>query len=186
MELLKNGNDFSTSIEKAFYEIDKDWRNYVGIVALGTHSPTGVAHKLKRIKYARTHKVPFLGICMGMQLMAIEYARNVIGLEGANTQEIDPEASLIIKLPNVRVGIFKVDDRMETHWHNYKLNNLYLPLFKDWTITMTDGVVEEMMRNNMVGVQYHPEYQSSKQRPHPLLKSFLEICKQYTKLIPKI
>ena len=186
MELLKSGSDFSTSIEKAFDEIDPKWRDYVGMVALGTHSPEDIDLKLNRIQFAREHKIPFLGICMGMQLMAIEYARNVLELKEANTQEVDPKADLIVKMPNLRVGIFDVEGRMESHWHNYKFNNDYIPLFKDWDMVMTQGVVEEMMRDLMAGVQYHPEYQSSKQKPHPLLKTFLTICKQYTKLIPRV
>lgn len=64
---------------------------YDGILVPGGFGETGIEGKIKAIQYAREHKVPYFGICYGMQLMVVEYARNVLGLEGAHTTEIDPE-----------------------------------------------------------------------------------------------
>ncbi len=67
-------------------------KKYDGVIIPGGFGSSGVDGKLKVIKYARENKVPFLGLCYGMQLAVIEYARNVLGMEGAHTVEIDPKA----------------------------------------------------------------------------------------------
>lgn len=183
MEIL---NDFDTSVRKAFSEIDPGWEYYDGLVVAGTHNPQDIENTLHQIRLARETSRPFLGICMGMQLMAIEYARNVLGIEDATSEEFGEGTFIVIKMPEIRVGIFKVQDKLESHWHNYKVNNELLPQFDEFQITMTGDVVEEMANRNMVGVQYHPEYQSSSDKPHQLLKLFINQCKKYTKLIPVV
>ena len=126
MLFLRTEKDFSVSVEKALDEIDKDWRDYEGLIISGTHSPDIIDEKLEALKEAREKGTPALGICFGMQLMVIEYARSM-GLN-ANTTEIEEtEHPVIHKLPKLRVGIFKVDwptfgSRMESHWHNYAFN----------------------------------------------------------------
>lgn len=64
---------------------------YHGIIVPGGFGETGIEGKLKAIQFAREHKIPYFGLCYGMQLMVVEYARNVLGLEGAHTVEINPE-----------------------------------------------------------------------------------------------
>lgn len=64
---------------------------YDGILVPGGFGETGIEGKLKAIQYAREHKIPYFGICYGMQLMVVEYARNVLGLADAHTMEIDPQ-----------------------------------------------------------------------------------------------
>ena len=71
-------------------------KEYDGIIVPGGFGETGIEGKLKVIKYARENKVPYLGLCYGMQLMTIEYARNKLRLKDANTHEIDPEAKHLI------------------------------------------------------------------------------------------
>ncbi len=66
-------------------------KEYDGILVPGGFGETGIEGKIAAIKYAREHKIPYLGLCYGMQLMTIEYARNVVGLSGAHTTEIDPK-----------------------------------------------------------------------------------------------
>ena len=76
------------------YEKGKDVEDlaaYDGILVPGGFGETGIEGKLKAIQYAREHKIPYFGICYGMQLMIVEYARNVLGLKVAHTMEIDPE-----------------------------------------------------------------------------------------------
>jgi len=76
-----------------------DLKKYDGILVPGGFGKTGVEGKLNVIKYARTHKIPYFGICYGMQLAVLEYARSVLKLPGASTEEIDPKA------PDLVVGI---------------------------------------------------------------------------------
>lgn len=66
-------------------------KQYDGIIVPGGFGARGIEGKLSVIHYARTHKIPYFGLCYGMQLMVVEYARNVLGLKGANTTEIDPK-----------------------------------------------------------------------------------------------
>lgn len=183
MEIL---NDFKTSVRKAFSEIDKDWESYDGLVVAGTHSPKDVDDALVKIQFARETQRPFLGICFGLQLMAIEYARNILKIKDATSEEFGKGTPVVVKLPSLRVGIFPVNGVMESHWHNYKVDQQYFLKEFDGHMIMTDDVLEEISKDNMVGVQYHPEYQSSKDKPHPLLVEFLKQCKEYTKLIPKV
>jgi len=71
-------------------EISQRFEEVSGILVAGGFGERGVEGKLKAIKYARENKVPYLGICLGMQLAVIEYARNVLGIKDANSQEFDP------------------------------------------------------------------------------------------------
>lgn len=187
MIILKTESDFYTSVLKALKEIDPRFEDYIGLIITGSHSPAHVEDNLRKIEWARKNNIPTLGICMGMQLMAIEYARS-IGMVEANSMEIDPETStpIIKKMPTLRVGIKEViwggGRRMESHWHNYCFNRDYIdPFLSDWIISFTEDVVEVMeLRRHpfFVGIQFHPEYQSSKSNPHPLLKQFIKACKQ--------
>lgn len=185
MELIKNVSDFYTSVEKALHEIDENWLNYKGLIVVGSHFPSSVEEKLQKIKEAREQNIPFLGICFGMQLMAIEFARNVLNMEKANSEEIDANADLIYKLPELRVGIKPVTwsggQTYESHWHNYAFNQKYHEVFSNYfDISYTENVAEIIkLRSHpfFTGVQFHPEYQSSKDKPHLLLSQFLEICR---------
>lgn len=182
MEII---NDFDTSVRKAFSEIDEDWEVYDGLVVAGTHDPKDIENTLEKIRLARETNRPFLGICMGLQLMVIEYARNVLGIKDATSEEFGAGTPVVVKMPKLRVGIFNVNGRPESHWHNYKVNGEYVRRFKGYQYSFSDDVLEELFFRNMVGVQYHPEYQSSRDKPHPLLFAFLDQCRQYTKFIPR-
>jgi len=176
--------DFDVSVRKAFSEIDSDWENYDGLVVAGTHDPKDIENTLALIRLARETNRPFLGICWGLQLMVIEYAQNVLGIKNATSEELGEGVAVIVKMPQLRVGIFPVNGRQESHWHNYKVNNEYIKQFRGYQCSFTGDILEELYFRNMVGVQYHAEYQSSRDKPHPLLVSFIDQCRQYTKLIP--
>ena len=188
MDWLRNENDFYVSLEKALGEIDKKWKKYPGLIISGTHAfSTDVEAKLEAIRNAREKGIPALLICGGMQLGLIEYARNVLGLVDANSTEINPQttAPIITELSEMRVGIRPVTWRgemsMESHWHKYALNNAYLDWLNDWEISFTDAIAEVVQLKNhphFLGIQWHPEYQSSKNKPHPIIKEFLLACRK--------
>jgi len=191
MVISRSKTDFTASVDKALAEIDPDYMSYHGIVITGSHAPLDVDQKLELTTLARTQNVPFLGICMGMQIMLIEAARNLLGLVNAHTQEIAPHTPepVVVKMPKLRVGIYPVRvsgrDNLESHWHQYKFNEEYTEQLeqKDFEFVFTDDVAEIVYLKGhpfFFGVQWHPEYQSSKDQPHSLLVKFLDICRQST------
>lgn len=188
MEILKEKLDFSTSVEKSLEEIDPNWLNYKGLIVVGSHSPIGIEEKIEKIKFARENNIPFLGICFGFQLAVIEYCRNVIGIRNATSQEFGYSGEfVVVKLPNLRVGIFPVkhfDDTetYESHWHNFAVGKGVGQLMgiRGVKISFTENVLETFQLSDhpfFVGVQWHPEYQSSKKTPHKLLQEFIGACK---------
>ncbi len=191
MQFLRGKDDFFTSVQHALTDIDPHWEDLPGLMVLGSHAPTDVEAKLIKIRKARENKIPFLGICLGMQLMVIEYARNVLGLLQANSTEIDPHTTvpIIDPLGYERTGAFKVNGTLESHWHNYKFNNDYKRFFDDrWAMSYTEDILEQLrLRNHtfFMGVQYHPEYGSSIKHPHPVLKEFIKACHAYSANGPK-
>lgn len=146
MEIL---NDFSTSVRKAFDEIDPNWELYPGLVIAGSwpgENDEGVVMDcLNKLKDAIEKNIPVLGICLGMQ---------VIGLHRGWKLE---------RLPERHIGIHEVSGwwgtTHETFWHDYSVG----------TNSFKEG--------NIIGVQFHPEYQSSKDKPHPILVEFLQYAK---------
>lgn len=190
MELLKNQKDFFTTLEKAFYEIDADWKNYKGVIIPGSHTPDKIERKLEIIKEARENGIPTLGICFGLQLMAVEFARNVLKIKDATSEEFGKGTFVVSKLLQLRVGIKKVrnfegKEKYESHWHNYAINNDFVKQFQEKGFLVSlwgeDNIVEGMEIKEhpyYFGVQFHPEYQSTLENPHQTLKSFLLVCKK--------
>ena len=194
-------NDFSTSVRKALEEIDPNYDSYEALVVCGTHTPQNTNEMIDAIKIAREKNVPFLGICFGFQLMIIEYARNVLGIKDATSEEFGEGSKVISKLPKMRVGIFPFYYRdglsdstinglgeatttykeMESFWHNYAVNPDYITALQEHLdLRYSNDIVAYaglLGHPHFIGVQFHPEYQSSKDKPHPILKNFLNICK---------
>jgi CTP synthase len=177
MEIL---NDFDTTVRKALDEIDPSWEIYPGLIVCGSHAPKELADKVfAAIKKAREDNKPFLGLCMGFQMSLVEFARNVLGLVDANSTELDPDttAPIIVKMPELRVGMKPVLGRMESFWHNYKFNPEYSDLFiaNGWRFVTQEVLVEGQLMGHKFfsGTQYHPEYQSTTEQPHQILKEFL-------------
>lgn len=153
-------NDFSTSVMKALYEIDPKWRNYPGLVVCGTHSPKDVEDMIQKIANARKFKIPFLGICFGHQLAAIEYARNVLGIKDATSEEFGKGTFVVVKRPEgIKIGLHDG----ESYWNNYEV-------VIDWEKPV-----------NFFTAQYHPEYQSSIEKPHPMLVDFIKFAKSQSR-----
>ena len=178
-----------------------------GIVVPGGFGPRGVDGMIQTARYARENGVPYLGLCLGLQVMVVEYARNVLGLKGANSAEMDPDCehpvvdimpqqrSITDKGGTMRLGAYPcqlVDGTLahkayglseisERHRHRFELNNAYRESLENAGLLASglspDGElveISEMVDHPfMLGVQFHPEFLSRPNRPHPLMKEFV-------------
>ncbi|MBD3638856.1 MAG: CTP synthase [Crocinitomicaceae bacterium] len=167
----------------------------------------GIEGKIEAVKFARENGIPFLGICLGMQVAVIEYARNVIGWHDAHTTEIEHETTKpVIDLMEeqksiknlggtMRLGAYdcelkegtKVSEAYKTeliqerHRHRYEFNNAFLKDFEYNGMIATGKnpktglveVVEIPAHPWFVGAQFHPEYKSTVEKPHPLFIAFV-------------
>jgi CTP synthase len=190
--------------------IDGQLKDVAGVLIPGGFGERGVEGKIKAARFAREHKVPYLGLCLGMQVATIEFARNVCGMAGANSTEFDknakePVISLLEeqrgvsnKGASMRLGtwptkitkgtlaekIYENDEVLERHRHRYEFNMKYREKMneKGFTISGTspDGALAELveLRDHpyFVACQYHPEFQSKPNKPHPLFKGFIQAC----------
>ena len=190
--------------------VDGKLKDVAGVLIPGGFGQRGVEGKIKAARFARENKVPYLGLCLGMQVATIEFARNVCGLEGANSTEFDkaakePVISLLEeqreirnKGASMRLGtwptkiakgtlaekIYGNGEVLERHRHRYEFNMKYRDRMneKGFVISGTspDGALAELieLRDHpyFIGCQYHPEFQSKPNKPHPLFKSFIQAC----------
>ncbi len=173
-----------------------------GIIVPGGFGDRGVEGMIVTARYAREHDVPYLGICLGMQVAVIEFARNVCGIEDATSGELDPESrnKVIDFLPDqsetvskggtLRLGAYpcrieegttlrrcyEQSEIRERHRHRYEFNNDYRAVLAEQGLTLCgqspDGYIVEAVelteKRFYVGVQFHPEFKSRPNRPHPL------------------
>lgn len=148
-------NDFDTSVKRALGEINPSFNKLNGLVVCGTHNQDNIEEMINIIADARIRKIPSLLICAGHQLGAIEYARNVLGIKDATSEEFGKEGTWVVKKrPKMKVGLHDG----ESWWSNYEVAI-------DWEIP-----------DHFISVPFHPEYQSSKRKPHALLVKFLNLC----------
>jgi len=184
-----------------------------GVLIPGGFGLRGVEGKIKAARFAREHQIPFLGLCLGMQVATIEFARNACGIKDANSTEFDkkttePVISLLEEQRGVknmgasmRLGtwptkiakgtiaekIYASTEVMERHRHRYEFNMKYRDQMneKGFVISGTspDGTLAELieLRDHpyFVGCQYHPEFQSKPNKPHPLFQGFIQACLEY-------
>jgi len=165
-----------------------------GILVPGGFGSRGIEGKVKAIQYARVHKIPFFGICLGMQCAAIEFARNVLGFKGANSTEFDsktayPVISLLEEQQEVkslggtmRLGAYPCELRhgsqamtayqketvWERHRHRYEFNNRYLEEFEKGGMRIA-GVYPKGNLAEVIELETHPWFVACQY--HPEFKS---------------
>ena len=182
-----------------------------GIVVPGGFGPRGVEGMVETARYAREHRVPYLGLCLGLQVMVVEWARNILGLKDANSSEIDPDTrhpvihimeeqgSVTSMGGTMRLGsypcrpventlamaVYNEQNVSERHRHRFELNNSYREVLENSGLIMSglspDGSLVETgeIKDHpyMLGVQFHPEFQSRPNKPHPLFGGFIAAAK---------
>ncbi len=198
-------------IHSAELEKGRGWealREVDGIVVPGGFGSRGIEGKILTAQYARENKVPYLGLCLGMQVMVVEMARNVLHKEEANSTEFDrstpdpvidlmPEqTSITDKGGTMRLGLYPcvlkegsiardaygVDQVDERHRHRFEFNNQYREAMEAAGMRLAglspDGRLVEISEivdhPFMVGTQFHPEFLSRPNRPHPLFFAFMK------------
>lgn len=183
-----------------------------GILIPGGFGDRGILGKILACQYAREHNVPYFGICLGMQIAVIEFARNVCGMADAHSREFDGNsAHLVIDLMEEQRNITEKGGTMrlgaypckivkgtvmeqaygccaisERHRHRYEFNNDYREIMESKGLRICgtspdNALVEavELPQNDFfIGVQFHPEFKSRPNRPHPLFLKFVESALQ--------
>ncbi len=178
-----------------------------GVIVPGGFGNRGIEGMITAANYARENRLPYFGICLGMQIAVIEFARNAAGIPDANSGEFDEqcENKVIDFMPGqsddidkggtLRLGAYpceiapgttmercyKKSSISERHRHRYEFNNDYRETLRNAGLTLSgtspDGLLVETVeltdRPFYVGVQYHPEFKSRPNRPHPLFFGFI-------------
>ena len=179
-----------------------------GVIVPGGFGNRGIEGMILAVRYVREHRIPFFGICLGMQVAVIEFARNAAGLENSDSREFNEkclhkvidfmpgQSDEVDKGGTLRLGAFPccilpgttmercygAPRISERHRHRYEFNNDYRQILQECGLTLSgispDGKLVETVELTdfpfYVGVQYHPEFKSRPNRPHPLFKGFIE------------
>lgn len=186
------------------------------ILVPGGFGPRGVEGKIEAARYARENCIPYFGICLGMQVAVIEFARNVLGLSRANSPEMDENTPYPVihrmeeqktmtgvggtsrlgsypcelKKGTRAYSIYGTGTINERHRHRFEFNNGYTEAFEKAGMIVAGvcplGGQAEIMEMTghpwMIGVQYHPEFQSRPVRPHPLFRDFILAAVNHSKV----
>ncbi|HOV68881.1 MAG TPA: CTP synthase [Clostridia bacterium] len=186
-----------------------------GILVPGGFGDRGIEGKIVTAGFARKNRIPYFGICLGMQMAVVEIARNVLNYKGANSTEFNQktEFPVIDLMPDqqyidekggtMRLGQYKcvlaqdcyckkaynADVISERHRHRYEFNNKYIKEFEACRVKIAGinpdrnlvEIIELPDHPWFVGVQFHPEFKSRPNRPHPLFAGFIEAALKYKK-----
>jgi CTP synthase len=203
-------------IHSSDLEKDRNWEQIHqadGVVVPGGFGSRGIEGKIKAIRYARENRVPYLGLCLGMQLMVVEFARHVLGNDQPNSTEFDSKTPypIIDLMPDqmdisdmggtMRLGLYPCQLQKgtlaaaaypktqvsERHRHRFELNNAYRELLSKGGMVFSgmspDGKLVEIAELAdhpfMLGTQFHPEFLSRPNRPHPLFLAFVKAVSQH-------
>lgn len=206
-------------VHSAELEKDKGWdelKRAHGIIVPGGFGSRGIEGKIAAAHYARENQIPYLGLCLGMQVMVIEFGRHVLGSEDANSTEFDRNTShpVIDLLPEqreigemggtMRLGlypcdlvegtlartVYQTDSVNERHRHRYEFNNTYREILAEHGMVYSGlspdrrlvEIAELSDHPFMIGSQFHPEFLSRPNRPHPLFAGFVEAAIRRDKL----
>ncbi len=189
---------------------ESEFANLDGIIVPGGFGSRGLEGKIWAARFARQNNVPYLGLCLGMQVAVIEFAREVLNDSSANSSEIDPSAKnqVIHIMPDqigvdlggsMRLGNYKATLNkksrsflaygkgviIERHRHRYEFNNDYRAQLEAAGLviaaTSPDGKLVEIVEHSnhpfFVASQFHPEFKSRPDKPHPLFKDFVGAIK---------
>ncbi len=202
----------SEDIEKDEGNLDRLLGPVQGILVPGGFGYRGIEGMIKAAKYAREHKVPYLGLCLGMQVMVVEFARHVFDSDEPNSTEFSPQTPypVIDLLPEqrevngkggtMRLGAYLCHLQKgsraaaaygepvvyERHRHRFEFNNQFRYTLGEAGLTASglspDGKLVEIveLRDHpwMIATQFHPEFKSRPNRPHPLFSDFIKAAKQ--------
>lgn len=177
-----------------------------GIIVPGGFGNRGIDGMITAAKYARENNIPYFGICLGMQIAVIEFARNVCGIADAHSGEFCDTLNKVIdfmpgqndeinKGGTLRLGsypcvvkegttmfeCYKSNNINERHRHRYEFNNEYREILQNGGLCLSGMSPDERLvetvelsdRKFYVGVQYHPEFKSRPNKPHPLFYGFI-------------
>ena len=181
-----------------------------GILVPGGFGNRGIEGKIETVEFARTRRVPYFGLCLGMHVAVIEFARNVLGLDEANSFEFDEgtphpvialleeQTKVVQKGGTMRLGAYETmlgegtisraayggPTVEERHRHRYEFHPEYRKRLEAAGMriagTTTDGQLVEIVELPdhpwFVAVQFHPEFTSRFQSPHPLFRGFVRAC----------
>ncbi len=217
--LLHAGGALDTEVELLWIHsesidasnVEANLRGVDAIVVPGGFGERGIEGKVIAAHYARENQVPYLGLCLGMQVMVVEAARSALGTDAVNSTEFDPETpNPVISLLSEQQGIedkggtmrlgayachltpgskaheaYGVDDIRERHRHRYEFNNKYRDVLDQFGLvasgTSPDGTLVEVceVRDHpfMVGTQFHPEFRSRPDHPHPLFRELVRAAR---------
>jgi len=196
--------DSETLTEENVADVLRDCK---GVLVPGGFGDRGIEGMISACRYSRENDLPYFGICLGMQIAVIEYARNVLGYKDADSREFNeksehlvidlmPDQQGVIKGGTMRLGAYpcKIKDGTtlkkcygkdlikERHRHRYEFNNIYKEELQNSGLTLSGTspsghiveTVELSDRDFYVGVQFHPEFKSRPNDPHPLFVGFLK------------
>lgn len=187
-------------------------KNLDAILVAPGFGSRGIEGKIDAIRYARENKIPFFGICLGMQMACVEFARNMLGMKNAHSTEMNPDTNegvicMMEEQKNItnlggtmRLGAYECEIRndsrtasfynttnvSERHRHRYEFNNDFLedfekagfiPVGKNPKTGLIE-IIELPEHPFYVGVQFHPEYKSTVENPHPLFVAFVKAAKE--------
>ena len=192
-------------------DLDAELGDVNGIIVPGGFGDRGIEGMILAAGYARTRNIPYLGLCLGMQIAVIEYARNMLGLTDANSGEFDEQCAhkvidfipgqsehidkggtlrlgaypCVIKEGTKMAECYGVTQISERHRHRYEFNNDYRQRFEAAGLTLSgqspDGSLVETVEISdkpfFIGVQFHPEFKSRPDRPHPLFVGLVAAAK---------